>query len=85
MSEFSLAALMFLRVLSDRGSVFLGRVMSNVCDMLGVDRVSTSPYRPQSNGVEERFHGTLKPMLAKAVESGVDWASDGIVCHSPGA
>ncbi len=64
-----------MRVLSDRGSVFLGRVMSNVCDMLGVDRVSTSPYRPQSNGVVERFHGTLKLMLAKAVQSGVDWAS----------
>ncbi len=33
----------------------------------------TSPYRPQSNGVVERLHGTLKPMLAKAVDAGFDW------------
>ncbi len=64
-----------MRVLSDRGSVFMGQVMANICDMLGIDRIATSPYRPQSNGVVERLHGTLKPMLAKAVESGVDWAS----------
>ncbi len=63
-----------LRVLSDRGSVFLGRVMEKVCDVLGVDRILTSPYRPQSNGVVERLHGTLKPMLAKASETGIDWA-----------
>ncbi len=54
-----------LRVLSDRGSVFLGRVMEKVCDLLGVDRVLISPYRPQSNGVVEHLHGTLNPMLAK--------------------
>ena len=63
-----------LRVLSDRGSVFLGRVMEKVCELLGIDRVVTSPYRPQSNGVVERLHGTLKPMLVKANDSGVDWS-----------
>ncbi len=60
-----------LRVLSDRGSVFLSKVMARVCDVLGVDRVITSLYRPQSNGVVERLHGTIKPMLAKAADTGV--------------
>ncbi len=41
--------------------------------MLGIDAVATSPYRPQSNGVVERMHGSLKPMLSKAVEAGLDW------------
>ncbi len=67
-----------LKVLSDRGTVFLGRVMSCVCEMLGIDRVVTSPYRPQSNCVVERMHGTLKPMLAKACEEGIDWSE---FCH----
>ncbi len=62
-----------LRVLSDRGTIFLSKLMSGVCDMLGIDAVATSPYRPQSNGVVERMHGSLKPMLSKAVEAGLDW------------
>ncbi len=63
-----------LKVLSDRGTVFLGRVMSCVCEMLGIDRVVTSPYRPQSNGVVERMHGTLKPILGKACAEEIDWS-----------
>ncbi len=62
-----------LRVLSDRGSIFLSKLMTEVCDLLGIDKLATSPYRPQSNGVVERMHGSLKPMLSKAVDAGVDW------------
>ncbi len=60
-----------LRVLSDRGTVFLSKLMSGVCDTLGIDAVATSPYRPQSNGVVERMHGSLKPMLSKAADAGI--------------
>ncbi len=63
-----------LKVLSDRGSIFLSKLMKGFYEMLGIDSIATSSYRPQSNGVVERFHGTLKPMLAKAVDSGIDWA-----------
>ena len=62
-----------LRVLSDRGCIFLSKLMTDVCEMLGIDKLATSPYRPQSNGVVERMHGSLKPMLSKAVDAGVDW------------
>ena len=62
-----------LRILSDRGSIFLSKFMSSFCEQLGIDQVMTSPYRPESNGVVERLHGTLKPMLAKAVQKGLDW------------
>ncbi len=47
--------------------------MENLCALMGIDTIHTSPYRPQSNGVVERLHGTLKPMLAKAVDNGIDW------------
>ncbi len=63
-----------LKVLSDRGTVFLSKLMSNMYTLLGIDSIATSPYRPQSNGVVERLHGTLKPMLAKAADTGIDWS-----------
>ncbi len=62
-----------LKVLSDRGTIFLSKLMENLCALMGIDTIHTSPYRPQSNGVVERLHGTLKPMLAKAVDNGIDW------------
>ena len=53
----------------------MGKVVDRLCELLGVDAIHTSPYRPQSNGVVERFHGTLKPTIEKASANGVDWAS----------
>lgn len=48
--------------------------MGKLCELMGIDRITTFPYRPQGNGIIERFHGTLKPMLAKAVSNGMDWS-----------
>ncbi len=53
----------------------MGQVMKKCCETLRIDAVCTSHYRPQGNGVVEHFHGTLKPMLVKAVENGVDWVT----------
>ncbi len=61
-----------IKVFSDRGTIFLSKLMANLRSMLGVDSIQTSPYRPQSNGVVERLHGSLKPMLAKAIDQGYD-------------
>ncbi len=63
-----------LKVLSDRGMIFLGKLMSGLYETLGIDAIATSPYRPQSNGVVERLHGTLKPILLKAMDAGIDWS-----------
>ena len=63
------------KLLSDRGKSFLSRICKKLCEYLGIDLVHTAPYRPQSNGIVERFHGTLKPMLAKADDRGVDWVT----------
>ncbi len=62
------------KILTDRGTVFVGKLAGRLCEILGVDKIHSSPYRPQTNGVLERLHGTLKPMLSKAVEQGIDWA-----------
>jgi len=41
---------------------------------LEVDKLRTTPYKPSTNGVVERFHRTLNSMLGKVVsESQRDW------------
>ncbi len=60
-------------VLTDRGSVFTGKVFKRTCELFGCGKITTTPYHPQGNGVVERLHGTLKPMLAKASLRGIDW------------
>ncbi len=37
--------------------------MSDFCKLLGIDKVETTPYFPKDNGLVERFHGSLKPIV----------------------
>ena len=52
-----------LKMTSDQGRNFVSEIMVNVCQLLGVDKARTTPYRPQSNGLVERFNGTILKML----------------------
>ena len=62
------------QLLSDRGAVFLSRLMIEVCNLLGVKKINTKAYHPQPNGLTERFSRTLTDMLAKKVDKiGKDW------------
>ena len=61
------------KLLTDKGSQFTSEVMNQTCRLLGVTHITTVPYRPQGNGILERFHGTLKPLLAKVTSKTVDW------------
>ena len=61
------------KVLTDNGSQFTSEVMTLTCQRLGITHITTVPYRPQGNGILERFHGTLKPLLAKAKSTKIDW------------
>ena len=48
--------------------------MQAVCEVMGVHKVNTTAYHPQTDGLVERFNRTLTNMLAKTVErSGRDW------------
>ncbi len=60
-------------ILTDRSTVFMGKVFQRVCELFGCGQITTTPYHPQGNRVVERFHGTLKPMLTKASLKGIDW------------
>ncbi len=61
-------------ILTGHGAVFTGKVFSRIAEILGCRAIKTTPYHPQGNGVVERLHGTLKPMLAKTVSEGINWA-----------
>ena len=50
---------------SDQGTNFESAVFRGVCELLGVDKTRTTPFRPQSDGQVERFNSTLQQMLAK--------------------
>ena len=53
------------QVLSDNGANLTGTLMKEVFILLGIKSIRSSPYHPQSNGMLERFHATLKGMLRK--------------------
>ena len=55
-------------ILSDNGTEFKNSLMDQVLQQLGIERIFSAPYHPQSNGKLEVFHKYLKPTLNKLCE-----------------
>ncbi len=55
-------------LLSDRGANFLSSLMQEICRLLGVKKINTSGYHPQTDGLVEKFNSTLINMMAKSCE-----------------
>ena len=53
------------RSLSDWGKSFLSQLMKEMCGVLGMKKINTTAYHPQTDGLFERFNRTLTSMLAK--------------------
>lgn len=48
--------------------------MKDVCGLLGIEKLNTTAYHPQCNGLTERFNRTLKTMIRKhSVKFGSQW------------
>ena len=61
-------------LLSDRGANLLSNLMKDICEQLGIQKLNTTSYHPQCNGMVERFNRTLKAMLrAHAARFGPQW------------
>ena len=58
------------KIFSDRGSAFLSDIVKRACKNLKMRHDKTSAYHPQSNGLCERFHKTLKISLSLVVNKG---------------
>ncbi len=55
-------------ILTDRGSNFTSELMRELYEMLGIHSIRTSAYHPQTDGMVERFNGTLKSGLKKFIQ-----------------
>ena len=53
-----------LTIISDRGSQFESELFQSLTDKLNIKHLSTTSYHPQTNGMLERFHRTLKTSLS---------------------
>ncbi len=59
---------------TDQGTNFMSRLFKQVLSQLNIKHVTSSAYHPESQGVLERFHQTLKAMFSKyCAESGKGW------------
>ena len=43
--------------------------MQRFCTVTGIKQIRTSPYHPQTDGMVERFNGTIKHLLRKLVSN----------------
>ena len=63
-----------VHILSDNGTEFKNNLMDQVLKQLGIYRIFSAPYHPQSNRKLEVFHKYLKPILKKLCEKDpVNW------------
>ena len=61
------------KILTDQGSNFRSKLLSEVYQMLGIKPIRTTLYHPQTDCLVERFNQILKVMSRRsATESGKD-------------
>ena len=53
------------KLMSDQGTEFTGDVIAAMCKLLGIEKIRTTLYHPQTNGSAERVHQTLQRMIGK--------------------
>lgn len=63
------------QIQTDRGTHFTAGVMTQLCDALGIVYKHSTAYHPESQGLTERYNGTLLDMLHFYVnDSHSDWS-----------
>lgn len=72
------------KIISDQGPNFEAQLFKDLCDIARIEKVRTTPYHPQGNGLCERFNSTLLNMLGTlSPEQKVDWKSHLLtMCHA---
>ncbi|GFN88263.1 reverse transcriptase [Plakobranchus ocellatus] len=60
---------------SDRGQQFMSNLLAEFNSLCDIKHFVSTPYHPQTNGIVERFHSTLKSMIRKlSHESPSEWS-----------
>ena len=52
-------------LVSDQGKAFMGHLITNLCELYGVQKLRTSPYHAQTNGQLEQINQTIIRMIGK--------------------
>ena len=60
-------------ILSDQGRNFESKLFSDLCRLLEVRKLRTSPGHPQCNGQTERFNRTLLAMIKSYLKEQGEW------------
>uniref|UniRef100_A0A8C5MGP5 Gypsy retrotransposon integrase-like protein 1 n=1 Tax=Leptobrachium leishanense TaxID=445787 RepID=A0A8C5MGP5_9ANUR len=60
-------------ILSDQGSQFTAELTQQLWRLCGVKALHSAPYHPQTNGLCERFNGTLKQLIRAYTQERKDW------------
>ena len=64
------------RLLSDRGANLMSSVIEEMCKILGVKKLWTMPYHPQTNGLVERLYQMIMQMIGElGEEKKANWPS----------
>ena len=62
------------KLLSDQGKPFLSKLIKSIYSDLGIKKIQTTAYHPQTDGIVERFNRTMIKMLNNYVsEHQKDW------------
>ena len=51
------------KIISDQGRNFESKLIAELCNLARIQKLRTSPYRPQTNGQCEHFNSTLISMI----------------------
>jgi hypothetical protein len=60
-------------LISDRGLTFRSELIAELNKKFNINHRLTTPYRPQTNGLVERFNRTIGESLAKMSQTKSDW------------
>lgn len=56
------------KLLTDQGANFTSELFQEMCKLLRIDKLQTTAYHPESNGIVERSHQTIMAGLSQFIE-----------------
>ena len=65
-----------MKVTTDQGRQFESKLFTQLMRYLGIQKIRTTPYHPQSNGAIERWHRSLKASLKARLDSNKSWVDE---------